>query len=601
MAFTSDAEPVTVGGTTFPALCTAAAAHAPDAPALIDGPSGQVVTHGLLARRVERVAAGLAARGFARGDVLALWAPNVPPWAGVALGAMAAGGAVTGIHPGCTEPELAAQLADSRASVLVTVPSLLPSARAGAAAAGVRELVVLGEGDGATPVVALLDEAAPPARAQADPADIALLPYSSGTTGAPKAVALTHAQLVTAVRQINRGLAFGPGDVVTAVAPFCHVMGFVVVLGGALAGGASVLTVPRFELEPFLAMVERERATVLVVAPPVMAALARDPRVGAYDLSSVQLVVSGGAPLGAELQRAVAARLPGAVPGQGWGLTETAAVGTLPDRRRGTAPGSVGRIPANGELRVVERATGRDLGPGQDGELWIRGPQVMSGYRGRPAATAEILGAGGWLRSGDLGRIDAAGDVFIVDRLKELIKVSAEQVAPAELEALLLTHPGVADAAVVPRPDPDRGEVPVAVVVARGELDDDELMAWVAARVAPFKRIRAVRRAKVLPRSPAGKLLRRALVEAERAGYAAASASSGTAGLSSGTASASSGTASGSGSGTASSAGAASSASSGPAPSAAGPAPSAVASGGGAVAGGLGSERSETANSSRAR
>jgi acyl-CoA synthetase (AMP-forming)/AMP-acid ligase II len=594
MAFTSDAEPVSVGGATFPALCTVAAARAPAAPALIDGPSGQVVSHGLLARRVERVAAGLAARGFARGDVLALWAPNVPPWAGVALGAMAAGGAVTGIHPGCTEPELAAQLADSGASVLVTVPSLLPSARAGAAAAGVREVVVLGEGDAATPIAALLDEAAPPARPQADPADVALLPYSSGTTGAPKAVALAHAQLVTAVRQINRGLAFGPGDVVSAVAPFCHVMGFVVVLGGALAGGAAVLTVPRFELEAFLAMVERERATVLVVAPPVMAALARDPRVGAYDLSSVQLVVSGGAPLGAELQRAVAARLPGVVTGQGWGLTETAAVGTLPDRRRGTVPGSVGRIPANGELRVVEPATGRDLGPGQDGELWIRGPQVMSGYRGRPAATAEILGADGWLRSGDLGRIDADGDVFVVDRLKELIKVSAEQVAPAELEALLLTHPGVADAAVVPRPDPDRGEVPVAVVVARDGLDDDELMAWVAARVAPFKRIRAVRRTEVLPRSPAGKLLRRALVEAERAGYAGASASSGTA-------SASSETASGPGSGAAGSAGAASSASAGPAPSSAGPAPSAVASGAGSGAGGLGSERSETANSSRAR
>jgi acyl-CoA synthetase (AMP-forming)/AMP-acid ligase II len=509
--------------------------------------------------------------------VLALWAPNVPPWAGVALGAMAAGGAVTGVHPGCTEPELAAQLADAGASALVTVPSLLPTARAAAAAAGVGEVVVLGEADGATPIAALLDAAAPPARAQPDPADLALLPYSSGTTGVPKAVALTHAQLVTAVRQINRRRAFEPGDVVTAVAPFCHVMGFVVVLGGALAGGATVLTVPRFELEPFLALVERERATVVVVAPPVMAALARDPRVDAYDLSSVQLVLSGGAPLSAEIQRGVAARLPGAAVGQGWGLTETAAVGTLPDHRRGTAPGSVGRIPPNGELRVVEPGSGRDLGAGQDGELWVRGPQVMTGYLGRPEATAEILGADGWLRSGDLGRIDAEGNVFVVDRLKELIKVSAEQVAPAELEALLLAHPGVADAAVVPRPDPQRGEVPVAVVVARGELDDEELMAWVAARVAPFKRIHAVRRAEVLPRSPAGKLLRRALVEAERAGYAAASASSGTA--------------SGSGSGTGSGTGSASGSSGAAAPS------GATVSG----AGGRGSERSETANSSRAR
>jgi acyl-CoA synthetase (AMP-forming)/AMP-acid ligase II len=153
--------------------------------------------------------------------------------------------------------------------------------------------------------------------------------------------------------------------------------------------------------------------------------------------------------------------------------------------------------------------TGRDLGPGDDGELWVRGPQVTCGYLNRPEETAALVDAEGWLRTGDLGHVDASGEVWIVDRLKELIKVNGHQVAPAELEALLAAHPRVADAAVVGRPDPERGEVPVAAVVPRGELDPDALAAWVAERVAPYKGLREVRMIEAVPRSPAGKILRR--------------------------------------------------------------------------------------------
>jgi acyl-CoA synthetase (AMP-forming)/AMP-acid ligase II len=247
-----------------------------------------------------------------------------------------------------------------------------------------------------------------------------------------------------------------------------------------------------------------------------MAALARHPLVDRYDLSSVELIVSGGAPLGADLQRAVAARVPGAAVGQGWGLTETSIGVTTPDRAAGTVPGSVGRVMPNTELRVVDPETGRDLGAGEPGELRARGPQVMAGYLGRPDATAEMIDAGGWLHTGDLGHVDADGNVFVVDRLKELIKVSAYQVAPAELEALLAGHPAVADAAVIPRPDATHGEIPVALVVPRGDIDPDELIAWVAAQVAPHKRIRAVRLVAAIPRTPSGKLLRRVLIEQDR-------------------------------------------------------------------------------------
>ena len=511
-------EPVEVGGATLPALVTAWAHRSPDRPALIDGVTGLAVSYRTLAERIAGVARGLAAGGFEANETLALWAPNQPEWAEVALGAMAAGGRATGVSPLATDRELACQVRDAGATVLVTVPGLAERAYA-AAPACVREVIVLGEASGtATAIGALLERGAAARVSSVTDDAVALLPYSSGTTGLPKGVLLTHRNLVTAIRQLGRHLRIGERDVVLAVAPFAHVMGFVVTCALPLAAGATVVTLARLEFERLLELVERHRATVLVVPPPVMAALARDPLVERRDLSSLELIVSGGAPLSADLQRAVAARLPHAAIGQGWGLTETSVGVAGPDRRTGTIPGSVGQVMPNTELRVVDPETGGDLGPDQDGELWVRGPQNTPGYLGRPAATAELIDPDGWLRTGDLGHVDRDGNVWIVDRLKELIKVGGLQVPPAELEALLATHPHVADAAVVSAPDPDRGEVPVAVVVPRAELDPDRLMEWVAQRVAPYKRIRRVHLVDSIPRTPAGKILRRLL----RDGLAAA-------------------------------------------------------------------------------
>jgi acyl-CoA synthetase (AMP-forming)/AMP-acid ligase II len=287
------------------------------------------------------------------------------------------------------------------------------------------------------------------------------------------------------------------------------------VLSGGLSSGATLVTMARFDPERMLALIERHRVTIVIGAPPLLRALAAHPP--GYDLSSLELVLAGGAPLPPAVQAAVARRLPHAVVGQGWGMTETTVGAAVADRARGSLPGSVGRALPNTSLRVVDPVSGRDLGPNDDGELCVSGPQLMAGYRNRPDATAAMIDPDGWLHTGDLGHIDADGNVFIVDRLKELIKVSGYQVAPAELEALLLTHPAVADAAVISRPDERRGEVPVAVVVPGGELDARALLDWVAARVAPYKRLRAVRFAEALPRSPAGKLLRRVLIDQDRA------------------------------------------------------------------------------------
>jgi acyl-CoA synthetase (AMP-forming)/AMP-acid ligase II len=517
--WTSGYPPVEVGGTTLPQLVLEAAARHGGRPALVDGPSGTAVGYRLLAERVQGVAAGLAARGFGPGDVLALWAPNLPQWAGVALGAMAAGGTVTGASPACTERELTVQLADAGASVLVTVPPLVPAARAAAAAAGVGEVVVLGEADGATPVLDLLAAGAPSPDPGLDPATaVALLPYSSGTTGLPKGVELTHANLVTSVRQVGRGLRIGERDTLLAVPPFSHIMGFLVTLAVPLCSGATVVTMPRFDPGEFLELLQRHRVTVLVGAPPMLQVLLRHPLAAGAELGSLELLVCGGAPLTAAAQLALAARLPGATVGQAWGLTETTVGVSMPDRDAGSVPGTVGRVMPNTELRVVDPDTGRDLPAGRPGELLARGPQVMAGYRHRPEATAAMVDPDGWLRTGDLGLVDGDGNVVIVDRLKELIKVSGYQVAPAELEALLAAHPAVADAAVVGRRDPAHGEVPAAVVVPRpGAVPDpDELLAWLATRVEPHKRLRAVRLADAIPRTPSGKLLRRALADQDR-------------------------------------------------------------------------------------
>jgi acyl-CoA synthetase (AMP-forming)/AMP-acid ligase II len=478
------------------------AEDAGDRPALVDGATGTRTSRRTLAGRMTRVATALRARGFGSGDVLALWASNTPDWAVAALGAMAAGGAVTGISTVAADGEVATLVRRTRTRILAADPGLLARARAIAETAGAES--------------AVLDEMAGPRGAQAqlptlNPDDVALLPSSSGTTGPPKSVVLTHANLAAGIAQLQAGVRFTGDDVVLAVAPFPHVLGFVVTLAAPLAAGATVVTLSRFDLGALLTAVETHRVTVLAVPPPVLAALSSAPQALARDLSSVSFVAAGGAPVSPALQARAAARFPGAVVAQGYGMTETTAVIPVPDRLRGTALGSVGRLGPGTEARVVDPATGRDLGPGEDGELWTRGPQTTPGYLGDPDADRDLFGGDGWLRTGDLARMDAEGALRIVDRLKELIKVDGLQVAPAELEALLMGHPAVADAAVIGLPDVRHGEVPVAAVVARGDVDPPALIAWAADQVSPHKRLRAVRVVGQIPRSPAGKVLRRVL------------------------------------------------------------------------------------------
>ena len=483
-------------------------------PALVDAASGRTLTYAQLGAQVERVAAGLAARGFKQGDVLGLFMPNCPEFALAFHGTLAAGGVVTTINSLSTVQDAAYQLRDARARFLVTVPSFMDRAAPAAQQVGVEEIFVLGSAPGATSLAALLETGAPAPRPAVAPArDLAVLPYSSGTTGFPKGVVLTHRNLVANLLQTGWVAHVAEQDRIIAVLPFFHIYGMQVVLNLALWRGATVVTMPKFELEPFLATVQQYRITRAFVVPPLVLALAQHPTVDRYDLSSVRAMMSGAAPLEADLEIACARRL-GCGFIQGYGLTEASPVTHANSDEPGKCkPGTVGQLLPNTECRIVDVATGADLGPDEDGELLIRGPQVMQGYLNNPEATAATLDADGWLHTGDIGHVDGDGYFTIVDRLKELIKYKGFQVPPAELEAVLRGHPAVADAAVVPLADRECGEVPKAFVVLRGEVSAADLMAYVAERVAPYKRIRALEVIDAIPKSPSGKILRRVLKE----------------------------------------------------------------------------------------
>jgi len=499
-----------------------------DRTAMVDGPTGRRMTYAALEAAVTRAAAGLAARGYAAGDVFGIFSPNTIEFAIAFHGVARLGGVVTTVNPLFTADELATQLRDCAAKCLFTIPAFMEKARGAAARAGLRETVVFGEAEGAVPFVDVLGTQAPVPSPVVDLDDVVALPYSSGTTGLPKGVMLTHRNLVANVEQFRATFPFEPGDVVLAVLPFFHIYGLQVILNGGLRQGATLVVLPRFELEAFLRAIQEHRVTVAFVVPPIVLALAKHPAVDAFDLSSLRVVLSGAAPLSALLARAAAGRLRCRVV-QGYGLTETSPVThTNCGRDMDGKPGSVGALVSNTEGRIVDPATGRDLGPGEQGEICVRGPQVMHGYLNRPDATAAMIDPEGWLHTGDIGYADADGDFYVVDRLKELIKYKGCPVAPAELEALLLTHPAVADAAVIPSPDEEAGEVPKAFVVTRAAVTPDELMSFVAERVAPTKRVRRLEIIDHIPKSPSGKILRRVLVERERARNVSESGNGGT-------------------------------------------------------------------------
>ena len=483
----------------------------PEKPALIDGTTGRTYSFVELSDVIHRLAGGLVARGFAPGDTLALMAPNLPEYAIIFHAVAVAGGVVTTVNPTYGADEVAFQLRDAGATELVTVGMFAEVAKEAITGTEISEVITIDGVAGTTALDSIFGD--PIQQSPVNPVDdVVVLPYSSGTTGLPKGVMLTHHNLVANICQCDHAIVYQPdGEVALAFLPFFHIYGMQVLMNGLLANGVTVVTLPRFDLDQALSLVQEHRITRFFAVPPVVLALAKHPAVDSYDLSSLVQVFSGAAPLGAEIAMEAEKRI-GCEVVQGYGMTELSPVShtTPPGMFKA---GSSGVTVSNTESRIVDPDTGEDQPFGERGELWVRGPQVMKGYLNNPEATAATLDSDGWLNTGDVAIIDEDHHMTIVDRVKELIKYNGFQVPPAELEALLITHPEVNDVAVIGIPDESAGELPKAFIVRSpgSEVTAEDLQAFVAEHVASYKHIRLVEFIDEIPKSASGKILRRLL------------------------------------------------------------------------------------------
>ena len=490
-----------------------------DRPAMVDGVTGKEISYAQLDAMSRRVAAGLAELGIRHGDTVALYSPNTILYPVVFYGATRAGATVTTVNALYTADELHKQLVDSKAKLLVTISLFLPVATQAVEGTDVGEIFVCDSAEGYRSVMELVASTGPEPDVTIDPAeDVAVLPYSSGTTGAAKGVMLTHRNIATNISQAEVMITVAEDERIIAILPFFHIYGLSVLMNLPLRLGATVVVLPKFDLQQFLTTLDEQKITRAFVAPPVVLALAKHPAVDSVDLSALKYVTSAAAPLDGELAEACAKRLGLPAILQAYGMTELSpGTHAVPQDDENPPPGAVGKLFPSTEMRLVG-ADGNDVGDEETGEIWIRGPQVMKGYLGRQAETDATIDPDGWLHTGDIGRVDERGYLYVVDRVKELIKYHGYQVPPAELEAVLLTDDRIADAAVI-GVDVEGNEVPKAFVVPMPgvELTAADVMEYVAERVAPYKKVRQVEFIEAVPKAASGKILRRELRAREAA------------------------------------------------------------------------------------
>lgn len=503
---------------------------------------------------------GLRSRyDWQKGDVLAISSLSdidMPP---IIFGALWAGGTVSTSNPGYTVTELSHQLRDSGAKCIVTHYSNLGTVKKACSAVGIAEdhIIVLGDERESTGRFEHWTSIRGPANAAQFAAptlnpktDTAFLVYSSGTTGKPKGVKLSHYNITSNILQLQVAEGFNltwdgsrtskgiplpepgtGGDKVLACLPFFHIYGLTVLVHSPLYSGVTTVVLPRFDVDIWCQLVQKHKITYSYVVPPIVLYLAKHPSVLSYDLSSLRMIQSGAAPLTRELIEQVYKRL-GIRIKQGYGLSETS-----PCLYQGSWDawdvdiGSCGALLPNLEVKICEpfdssrgdaaTTMPQELKPGEAGELYIKGPNVFKGYHGNPKATAECLSPDGWFRTGDVGHINDRGNLFITDRVKELIKYKGFQVPPAELEGYLVDFPGVIDCAVVGVYNKELAtEVPRAYVVtedASKPLDINGLQKWFSSRVANYKRLRGgIGLVDQIPRNGSGKILRKDLKEMAR-------------------------------------------------------------------------------------
>ncbi|GMH18467.1 hypothetical protein Nepgr_020308 [Nepenthes gracilis] len=501
-----------------------------DRPCLIVGSTGKIYSFAETHLMCRKTAAGLAKLGVRKGEVIMLLLHNCPEFVFAFMGASMIGAIATTANPYYTAAEIFKQFMSSKAKIIITqsqyVDKLRDSGENSSYPKFGEDYSVITIDDPPEKcqhfsVISESNEDEIPSWVSIDSTDPVALPFSSGTTGLPKGVVLTHKSLITSVAQQvdgeNPNLFLKPEDVFLCLLPLFHIFSLNSVLLCSLRAGCAILLIQKFEIGALLELIEQHRVSVAAVVPPLVLALAKNPMVDKYDLSSIRAVLSGAAPLGKELEDALRSRVPGAVLGQGYGMTEAGPVLAMcPGFAKEpfpTKPGSCGTVVRNAQMKVVDPKTGHSLGYQKSGEICIRGDQIMKGYLNDDEATAATIDADGWLHTGDIGYVDDDDEVFIVDRLKEIIKFKGFQVPPAELEALLVSHPSIADAAVVPQKDEVAGEVPVAFVVRSSgfELTEEAVKEFIAKQVVFYKKLYKVYFVHAIPKSPSGKILRKEL------------------------------------------------------------------------------------------
>ncbi len=491
-----------------------------DLPALVDAHSGRVITYAELKQHILQCAASLQQNGYEKGDVIAMYTPNCLEFVICFQAVLAIGGIVTPVNPMYTADELSHQLNHAHAVALLTSSELYAKVVHSLSSTTVRETILLDDtvsgGDNVTPLAEYLEQvdSASFQAVSIEPADLAVLPFSSGTTGLSKGVMLSHANLVShnaiLAEQKDTSLPCS-SDRVIATLPFFHIYGASIIMNLGLTQGAPLIVLSAFEPNLFLHTLEQHCVTRAYLVPPILLFLAKSPEIDNYDLHSLEYICSGAAPLGEEIAEQVQRRLSCRVV-QAYGMTEMSpATHFTPDLSDISKPASIGVLIPNTEAQLIDTETGAALGCNQTGELLVRGPQMMLGYLNNAEATSDTIDEEGWLHTGDIAYADEDGYFYIVDRLKEFIKYKGYQVAPAELEAALLAHPDISDVAVVPFPDEEAGEIPKAFVVTDADIQGEDIMNWLAGKVAPFKKVRAVEFIDQIPKSPSGKILRRLL------------------------------------------------------------------------------------------
>lgn len=490
--------------------------------AFIDASTGHQFTYQQLWRAVDSVTSSLSNMGIRKGDVILLLSPNSIYFPVVCLSVMSLGAIITTTNPLNTSREIAKQIADSKPVLAFTTPQLLSKITQASPSLPIILMDTTSNSSSTTTLDEMMKKEPELSRVteRFNQDDTATLLYSSGTTGPSKGVVSSHKNLIAMVQVVMArfGKEQETRETFICTVPMFHIYGLAVFAMGLLAMGSTIVVLSKFEMHDMLSSIEKFRATFLPLVPPILVAMLNnaDAIKRKYDLSSLHTVVSGGAPLSKEVTEGFIEKYPNVSIFQGYGLTESSGIGASTEsleesRKYGTA----GLVSASTEAMIVDTETAQPLPVNRTGELWLRGPTIMKGYFSNEEATTSTITPEGWLKTGDVCYIDSDGFLFVVDRLKELIKYKGYQVPPAELEALLLTHPAIVDAAVIPYPNKEAGQVPMAYVVrkAGSSLSGSQVMDFVAEQVAPYKRIRKVAFISSIPKNPSGKILRKDLIK----------------------------------------------------------------------------------------